>query len=310
MTPSGREPLPQTARSRPLDRAQAWLFGVLGRWVGRRRYASLARGARWLLLLMHPFNRKRRHIVRRNLELCFPQLDDAAREDLVRATLLANTHGLLDAVYAWHAPTLDHAEIARIDGLEHLHAAFAQERGVVFLSGHFPGSELVMRLLAEHAGRSIQPMVRRFPNPWLDARIDAARVRHLGGTLDRGDAQAFCRAVRNGHGVFYGPDVDVKRRNVFLPFFGVPASTLDSMHVLLRRSGGVVVPGWVDRDADGRLHIRIEAPWPDFPGRDGVAAAARYTAWVQEHVARNPAQYQWMVKRFKTRPPGEPDLYA
>jgi KDO2-lipid IV(A) lauroyltransferase len=32
-------------------------------------------------------------------------------------------------------------------------------------------------------------------------------------------------------------------------------------------------------------------------------------AWIETEVRRDPTQYLWMHKRFKTRPPGEPGLY-
>jgi KDO2-lipid IV(A) lauroyltransferase len=31
--------------------------------------------------------------------------------------------------------------------------------------------------------------------------------------------------------------------------------------------------------------------------------------WIASEVRRNPTQYYWVHKRFKTRPPGEPGLY-
>jgi KDO2-lipid IV(A) lauroyltransferase len=31
--------------------------------------------------------------------------------------------------------------------------------------------------------------------------------------------------------------------------------------------------------------------------------------WIEAEVRRNPAQYLWVHKRFKTRPPGQPALY-
>ena len=32
-------------------------------------------------------------------------------------------------------------------------------------------------------------------------------------------------------------------------------------------------------------------------------------AWIESVVRADPAQYLWVHKRFKTRPPGEADLY-
>ena len=31
--------------------------------------------------------------------------------------------------------------------------------------------------------------------------------------------------------------------------------------------------------------------------------------WIESEIRHNPAQYLWVHRRFKTRPPGEPPLY-
>ena len=55
--------------------------------------------------------------------------------------------------------------------------------------------------------------------------------------------------------------------------------------------------------------VRYEAPWTDFPTDDAVADSARMNRWIEGEIRRNPAQYLWVHRRFKTRPPGEPSLY-
>ena len=55
--------------------------------------------------------------------------------------------------------------------------------------------------------------------------------------------------------------------------------------------------------------VRYQAPWTDFPTDDAVADSARMNRWIESEIRRNPAQYLWVHRRFKTRPPGEPSLY-
>jgi KDO2-lipid IV(A) lauroyltransferase len=40
-----------------------------------------------------------------------------------------------------------------------------------------------------------------------------------------------------------------------------------------------------------------------------MADAQRINTWLENRIRQNPAQYFWVHKRFKTRPPGEPSLY-
>ena len=56
--------------------------------------------------------------------------------------------------------------------------------------------------------------------------------------------------------------------------------------------------------------VRFEEPWSNFPTDDPVADSARMNRWIESEIRRNPAQYLWVHRRFKTRPPGEPSLYS
>lgn len=285
-------------------------FRTVARWIAGRTPAQRQALAQWLATLAGKLAAKRSRTARVNLQLCFPELSVAERELLLGRMLVANVKGLLDACSAWYADELPVADLYEVEGLEHLRHAIAQGRGVVILGAHFHGSELHMRAIRQLVGVPVWPIVRAFRNVGIDGEINACRRRHLGGVVTRGDLHGFCASVRRGELAVYTPDVNVRTRNVFAPFFGVPASTLDAMPVLLRRAGGCIVPTWTRPLADGRYALVFEAPLPDFPGRDGAMAAARFNAWVEARVRQAPGAYDWGVKRFKTRPPGEADVYA
>lgn len=286
------------------------VFRALAAWLAARSPARRLGLARALAPVAAVLAGKRRRVARTNLQLCFPAMPPAEREALLGRMLMANVKGLLDACAAWYSEALDVDALYEVEGLAHLREAVAQGRGVVILGAHFHGSELHMRAIRELAGIPVRPIVRAFRDAGIDGEINARRRQRLGGVVARSDLHAFCAAVHRGEAVVYTPDVNVRVRNVFAPFFGVAASTLDSMPVLLRRAGGVIVPTWTRPLPDGRYALVFEPPLPDFPGRDGAAAAAAYNAWVEARVRQAPEAYDWGVKRFKTRPPGEADPYA
>ena len=87
------------------------------------------------------------------------------------------------------------------------------------------------------------------------------------------------------------------------------AATITATHHLARLSGALVVPFFHRRRDDDGYTIRLEAPLADFPGYDVETDTARINACVERMVAEAPAQYLWMHKRFKTRPPGEAEIY-
>jgi KDO2-lipid IV(A) lauroyltransferase len=101
------------------------------------------------------------------------------------------------------------------------------------------------------------------------------------------------------------------RDSVFAPFFGVPAATITGLSRIARLTGAIVVP-CVTREIDSgrRYAVRLYPPWESFPSADETADARRMNAFIEARAREMPAQYYWLHKRFKTRPPGEASPYS
>ena len=56
--------------------------------------------------------------------------------------------------------------------------------------------------------------------------------------------------------------------------------------------------------------VRFLDPWTDWPTDDAQADTARMNAFIEAQILRDPAQYLWVHKRFKTRPVGEASVYG
>jgi KDO2-lipid IV(A) lauroyltransferase len=62
------------------------------------------------------------------------------------------------------------------------------------------------------------------------------------------------------------------------------------------------------QEGDGYV-AHVYPPWDDYPTGDLEADIRRMNAFIEERVREAPDQYFWAHKRFKTRPPGEPNPY-
>ena len=252
---------------------------------------------------------KRRRYARTNLALCFPAMDDARRERLLRDNLRATVTGALELLRAWYAPSSALAGLAEVEGLEHLHAATASGRGVLLVGGHFTHSELAARLLEDGSGQRVHVVVRRNNHRCLEAMFDRARRSAFAGTIAKKDVRGLLRTLSQGGVVAYSADQNFTYQNAFVPFFGVAAATLTATPDLARRGKAAVLPFWFHRGDDGRYRLRIEAQWSGWPSGDPAADAARYMSELEQAVRQRPGQYLWVHRRFKTRPPGEPSVY-
>ena len=61
---------------------------------------------------------------------------------------------------------------------------------------------------------------------------------------------------------------------------------------------------------DDGYALRLSPPLANFPGANAAADAKRINEIIGAEVRRDPAQYYWLHRRFKTRPEGEAPRYA
>ena len=255
--------------------------------------------------------KSRRAVALRNLELCFSELNTAERERIAREHFRWLGRSLLERGLLWYASPARLRRLIRVEGDVHL--AERSERPVMWLAPHFMGLDVAgasVLLFQKRKGISIY---QRQSNGVMDRALRRGRLR-LGNAeiFSRDEAgKALFRAIRRGDGFFNLPDMDFGTRDAaFVPFFGVSAVTLLAPSRMAKALNMIVQPVVAEILPGGQGYVvRYEEPWSDFPSDDPVADSARMNRWIETEIRRNPAQYLWVHRRFKTRPPGEPSLY-
>jgi len=271
---------------------QAWL----GRGLGRLLYATAG---------------TRRRIALRNVELCLPEQTRAQRELLVRGNFLWLGRSILERGLLWYASPARLKRLIDVEGDVQL--AERSDQPVMWLVPHFMALDVAgvsVLLFQKRKGISIY---QAQSNAVMDAAIRRGRLR-LGNAeiFPRDDsAKALLRAIRRGDAFFNLPDMDFGERDAaFVPFFGVPTATLLAPSRLARALGMIVQPVVAETLPGGQgYRVRFLAPWTSFPSDDALADTAAMNRWIETEIRANPAQYLWVHKRFKTRPPGAPPIY-
>lgn len=249
-------------------------------------------------------------VVRTNLRLCFPDLNETDREGLARAHFSSVGRGVMEAAEAYWGRDATLARHTRLEGLDNLNAARARGKGVILLLGHFTTLEMCGYILTRHIP-DLHVVYKPTRNPVVERLMSKIRRANLGGLIASSDFRGIVRALRAQRVLWYVPDQDFGRhRTVFAPFMGVPAATLKMTSRLAERSGAQVLPVQSLRLPNGDWVVRIEPALSDFPSGDDVVDATAVNAVIERHVRAAPEQYFWVHRRFKTRPdPAEPSPY-
>lgn len=276
--------------------------------------AALGRGLGWLL---YRLARSRRRIALRNLELCFAQHSAAQREALAREHFALLGRSLLERSLLFYASEKRLRRLIQVDGDIALAERMWKESGrpTMWLVPHFMALDVAGVAAQLFQSQPVASIYQAQSNAVMDAAIRRGRLRFAQSAIfPRSDSiKPLIRAVRQEGRVFFNlPDMDFGHQDAaFVPFFGVNAATLLAPSRLARSLNMVVQPVIAEFLPGGqgyRVHFR--APWTDFPTDDPLADTALMNRRIEEEILRNPAQYLWVHKRFKTRPPGEASFYA
>ena len=288
-------------------RALLGLFWLL-QWLPLPVQAGLGRA---LGRVLHRFGRGRRRVAEINVALCLPELAAAARAALVREHFEWLGRSLVERALLWYAPRARLERLIQVEG--DIGLAQRSDRPVMWLVPHFLAVDVAGTATQLFQGKRVCNIYTVQSNPVLDAALKRGRGRFgLADMFPRQEsARPMVRAIKRGQPFFNPSDMDFGLRDAaFVPFFGRPAATLLAPSRLARTLDMIVQPVVGELLPGGRgWRIRFLEPWTDWPSDDALADAARMNRWIESEIRRNPAQYLWVHKRFKTRPPGEAPLY-
>ncbi|WP_426416570.1 LpxL/LpxP family Kdo(2)-lipid IV(A) lauroyl/palmitoleoyl acyltransferase [Aestuariirhabdus sp. LZHN29] len=286
-----------------------WLGLGVGWLLVQLPYRLLLPLGRVLGRLLMRYGKRRVAIARKNLELCFPELSLDQREVLLRKNFESMGIGAIEVGISWWWPKWRLYRLFHAEGLANLEAIEGQ--GALMLCLHFSTLEVGAGYLAHQC--RIDAMYRKHSNPLFDWVQQRGRQRHNleGETIEREDVRSMLRALRNGHRIWYAPDQDYGRKqSVFVPFFGVTAASVTATSRFARLGKAKVVPCIQTRLADGSgYRMRFLPALEDFPTENEEADARRINELIETEIRKQPEQYMWLHRRFKTRPEGESSFY-
>ncbi len=253
-----------------------------------------------------------REVVRINLAKCFPQMDPAAREQLVGRALMDIGKSFTESACAWIWPADRSLALVReVQGLEVLEQALASGKGVVGITSHLGNWEVLNHFYCSQC----KPIIFYRP-PKLKAVDDLLREQRvqLGNRVAPSTKEgilSIIKEVRRGGQVGIPADPEpAESAGVFVPFLGTQALTSKFVPNMLAGGKAVGVFLHALRLPDGSgFKVILEAAPEAMYSEDTATAAAAMSQVIERYVREYPSQYMWSMKRFKKRPAGEARWY-
>lgn len=292
--------------------------GILGFLGLLPRKLSIASGI-LVARLAYPILGNLRRVGFRNLEIAFPEKSETEHEKLLKKSF-ENLGRMLGEVSQFPRATLESLDKItdfqfRPEERALYEKAKAEGRGAIVVTPHLGNWEMLVFSYSA-LETPISYLARPLDNPLIEDLTVRLRTRFGNRPINKTNSVTpAIEVLRKGEILGILADVNAHpKEGVFVPFFGVPACTSSGVAMLALRTNAIIIPICGVWDAENErykiIHGSVIEPIRTADRKqDVVETTAAFTSVIEEFIRQYPDQWIWIHKRWKTRPPGEPELY-
>lgn len=298
------------------EKIECWLVVAVARvlgWMPRSVARWLAGG---IAVAVYALMGRLRRVGERNLAMALPELSTNVRQGTLRRVYRHLGWQLVEFCRMQRYTAQNIQSWIRTEGLEHYLAARDRGKGVLVLTGHLGAWEL-SSFYHSLMGYPMGMVIRRLDNRCLDAFVNHIRCLHGNYVLHKDDfARGLLTATHKGATVGILMDTNMTPpQGVFARFFGVEACTASGLAHVALKTRAAVLPGflvWEPGEKRYALHFGPELviERTHRVKEDVLALTQQCNDVLESWIRRYPDQWLWIHRRWKTRPAGEPGLYA
>lgn len=233
-----------------------------------------------------------------NLRLAKPAQDETEYALMLQKSIAEAGKSLVELPWIWTRPLeMVCAKVQSCEGWQHVAAAQASGRGIIFLTPHWGCFEMVGLYLGKQL--PITNLYRAPRQAWLESLMRQGRQRGLAklAPADVSGVRILYKALKRGEAIGLLPDqVPGNGEGVWAEFFNRPAYTMTLSGRLAQSSGAAVLLACAERLPRGRGYaIRIEPLQLDF----AQSVPLQINRALERIIATAPAQYLWSYNRYK-----------
>lgn len=255
---------------------------------------------------------RHRKVAAFNIRQAFPDWTSEARHELL---LRHFEHlGKFGVEFMWLSRREDVVRRrVRVVGLQHHDEAKKNGKGVVMIVPHYGNWEIVGAMYPTFA-RQLVTIAFPQTNPYVNGWVDRVRTRWGIKIIPTGMAiRGVLKALHEGNSVGFLADQDAGMGGVFVKLFGRLAATAKGPVAFALKTGAPLLMTVIHRDPDNThvLEILPEIPIEKKSTDEETIAwnTQKWSSLLEERIRRDPAQWFWVHRRWKTQPHGVPYPY-
>ncbi|MBH43840.1 MAG: hypothetical protein CMD88_00070 [Gammaproteobacteria bacterium] len=259
-------------------------------------------------LIIYYTSTKRRNIVKKNLSMCFTNMNSQEILLLTKKNLLNLGKSYFNLPVLWWRSNDRLQKICVIKNSHHIDHQLSNNKSIILLTPHTMSVDFGGRSLSKYPIISMYKPLRSSLLNWFVGKsrskpTDNVVVFPRGGMSFKG----IIKGLKKPCIFYYVADEDIESTNtVFADFFDNKKSTLTSISKIAQMTNSIVIPCVSHfSEKDNKYITYIDEPLKNFPSNDINKDAAQINNCLEKLISKNTDQYMWSLRIFQTRPNGE-----
>ena len=261
--------------------------------------------AKSVAYLLRTYGNIRRKIADKNLEVCFPELDEFDRSKILNKHYLYLGASIFQSLKAWVLNSESFKKLLiNLDEFD-LDELKKSSQGNLILIPHTTDLEITGRVAAIMF--NVNAMAKKQKGRLVNKFIFSSREKYFKQILFPNEVLKSMRLLQKGENLLYLPDQDYGYdHSIFVPYFNIPTLTVKFPSIAKKRTGCKIYFLYLE-DIKNRYKIILKKI--DMSGENLYEDLALLNQEIEISIREQPERYLWIHRRFKHRPKDDLEIY-
>ena len=261
--------------------------------------------AKSIAYLLKTFGNIRRKIADKNLEVCFPELDELDRSKILNKHYLHLGASIFHGLKAWVLSSENFKRLLiNLDEFD-LDELKKSSQGNLILIPHTTDLEITGRVAAMMF--NVNAMAKKQKGRLVNNFIFSSREKYFKQILFPNEVLKSMRLLQKGENLLYLPDQDYGYdHSIFVPYFNIPTLTVKFPSIAKKRTGCKIYFLYLE-GIKNRYKIILKKI--DMSGENLYEDLALLNKEIEISIREQPERYLWIHRRFKHRPKDDLEIY-